>query len=89
MQGTNGKGDTRRPSQVSDAVWSENWDRAFGKEQRCSGTKNSTKTNSPTTTLTNLIGSVAPALEHEIKTRTNAGIECDMVKGPCACGAWH
>lgn len=21
--------------------------------------------------------------------RFNGGIECDMVKGPCACGAWH
>ena len=20
---------------------------------------------------------------------TNGGIRCDVVKGPCACGAWH
>lgn len=23
------------------------------------------------------------------EVRTNAGQYCDMLKGPCACGAWH
>lgn len=25
----------------------------------------------------------------DMPRRTNGGVECDMLYGPCACGAWH
>jgi len=94
-----GKGDSQRPRQIGDEEWAENWNRAFRstEEESCSGLRQTPipmKTMAPIPSgsidiARNCLGSVSPALEYEIKTRSNAGIECDMVSGPCACGAWH
>jgi len=24
-----------------------------------------------------------------MRKRSNGGVECDVIEGPCACGAWH
>jgi hypothetical protein len=29
------------------------------------------------------------AIEGKRTGRTNGGIPCDVVSGPCSCGAWH
>lgn len=67
-----GKGDSRRPSSVSHAEYAANYDRIFNQEEACSGMKQMTTKTSTTPTILsdtarNCIGSVSPALEHEIK----------------------